>query len=54
MGRALTDAQRFNHFPAVPLRSLSWWSEGCSYNVLLTDDNHHASLLAPRQPMPGC
>ena len=44
---------RFNHFPAAPLCSLSWWFEGCSHNVLLTDDNRHAPLSAPRQPMPG-
>lgn len=53
VGHVLTDAQRFNHFPAAPLCSLSWWFEGCSHNVLLTDDNRHAPLSAPRQPMPG-
>jgi AraC-like DNA-binding protein len=29
LGLALPDAQRFNHFPAGPLCSLSWWFEGC-------------------------
>lgn len=29
LGVELTDAQRFNYFPASPLCAISWWFQGC-------------------------
>lgn len=46
VGVALTEAQRFNHFPATPLCSISWWFEGES--ELLEDSGPHATLASPR------
>lgn len=46
-GVSLSDAQRFNHFPAAPLCSLSWWFTGSSERVDLT------APQGPHQPMPG-
>src|SRR5688572_28290648 len=46
-GVALSDAQHFNHFPAAPLCSLSWWFTGSSERVDLT------APQGPHQPMPG-
>jgi len=37
-GAVLDDAQRFNHFPAAPLCSLTWWFAG------------HAEVLPPGAP----
>lgn len=48
LGVALDDAQRFNHFPASPLCSLTWWFEGLA--EMLPADTP-ASLAVPRQPL---
>lgn len=55
-GVALTDLQRFNHFPASPLCAISWWFSGSSEQVLAVGPGHeHLAGLQelPRQPMPG-
>ncbi|OYV02004.1 MAG: AraC family transcriptional regulator [Burkholderiales bacterium PBB5] len=49
-GLALTDAQRFNHFPATPLCSISWWFEGESQ---LLPPYAPAQADTPRQPLPA-
>ena len=38
LGLELTDAQRWNHFPATPLCSITWWFAG------------HSEMLAPDAP----
>jgi len=52
LGVALTDAQRFNHFPARPLCSITWWFAGRSE---LLAPGTPANLDSPRTPLPaGC
>lgn len=52
LGVALTDVQRFNHFPATPLCNITWWFAGCSE---LLEAGAVASLNSPRTPLPtGC
>lgn len=49
-GRSLTDAQRFNHYPATPLPMVSWIFEGELHMVV---ERHSASVppvLAPALP----
>ena len=47
---ALDAGQRFNHYPATPLCSLSWWLEG---EVEMLESDHPAVLESPRRAMPG-
>lgn len=49
IGVELTDAQRFNYFPASPLCSISWWFEGRSElfatdSTLQLQDSHRTPL----------
>jgi AraC-like DNA-binding protein len=49
IGVELTDAQRFNYFPASPLCSISWWFEGRSElfapdSALRLEDSHRTHL----------
>lgn len=48
-GVVLGDAQRFNHFPASPLCSLSWWFHGVSE---MLPEGAPALLDSPRLPHP--
>jgi AraC-like DNA-binding protein len=50
IGVALSDAQRFNYFPATPLCSVSWWFAGES---LCLPFNPSATTDGERTPMPG-
>jgi AraC-like DNA-binding protein len=50
IGVELSEAQRYNHFPASPLVSLSWWFTGSSD---LLDAGFPASPHSPRQPCEG-
>jgi AraC-like DNA-binding protein len=50
IGVDLSEAQRYNHFPASPLVSLSWWFSGSSD---LLDAGVPASAHSPRRPCPG-
>lgn len=46
----LTDAQRFNHYPATPLCSISWWFSG---TVEMLEAGAPATLDALRTPVPA-
>ena len=50
LGVALSDAQRFNHFPAGPLCSISWWFDGTSE---LLPRGAPATLDVPRTTPPS-
>lgn len=50
LGVALTDAQRFNYFPASPLCSLSLWFEG---ETLQLPFSATAASMEEALPMPG-
>lgn len=50
LGVNLDDAQRFNHFPASPLCSISWWFEGCS--ELLDDSGSAVTPCSTRRALP--
>ena len=49
LGATLSDAQRFNHFPASPLCSLTWWYAGHSE---LLASGQPATLATPRAILP--
>jgi AraC-like DNA-binding protein len=46
-GAALTPAQRFNHFPATPMATLTWWLAGTSERL---PPDAKADLAMPRNP----
>jgi AraC-like DNA-binding protein len=50
---ALSEAQRFNHFPATPLCTLSWWFTGCSEQLLPAAPGAPITPDSPRATMPG-
>lgn len=49
-GIALDAERRFNHYPATPLCSLSWWLDG---DVEMLEPGHPPTLESPRRPMPA-
>ena len=49
-GVALSEAQRYNHFPATPLCSLVWCLDGEAHGLL---PGHPARADTPRLPMPA-
>jgi len=49
-GAVLSDAQRFNHFPATPLCSVTWWFHG---EAQLLPPGAPASLAGPRTHLPS-
>lgn len=49
-GVHLDDEHRFNHYPATPLCSLSWWFSG---EVEMIEPGARPSLASPRVAMPG-
>lgn len=53
LGADLADAQRFNHFPAAPLCSLTWWFSGDSLSVAPPGSGECDAALASKKPMPG-
>jgi AraC-like DNA-binding protein len=52
-GCILSEAERFNHFPATPLCCLSWWFEGCSELLAAGAHGAAATLAAPRAANPA-
>ncbi|TXT37611.1 MAG: araC family transcriptional regulator [Comamonadaceae bacterium] len=55
LGVELSEAQRFNYFPATPLCSLSWWFEGSSELLTAGVPVSQSSLDSPRDRLPeGC
>ena len=50
LGLALSDAQRFNHYPATPLCSIGWMFEG---STELLPSHAPAEMTQPRVPLPG-
>ena len=49
-GVVLSDAQRYNHFPATPLCSLVWYLDGDAHGL---QPGQPAHADAPRLPMPS-
>jgi len=49
-GAALAETQRFNHFPATPMVTISWWLSGTSERLA---PGAAADLAAPRTPAPA-
>lgn len=49
-GVALADDQRFNHYPATPLCSISWWFSG---EVQMLAPGEPAAPGSTRSPVPG-
>ena len=50
LGLHLDDQQRFNHFPATPLCSISWWFAGECHMLA---PGSPAVLASPRTPVPA-
>lgn len=50
VGVPLDDRQRFNHYPATPLCSISWWFSG---SVEMLAPGQPAALNSPRSAVPG-
>lgn len=49
-GRSLTDAQRFNHYPATPLPMISWIFEGELHMVVQASSTSVPPMLSPELP----
>lgn len=53
LGTDLADAHRFNHFPAAPLCSLTWWFSGSGFSVAPPGSVGWDAAIASKKPMPG-
>ncbi len=53
LGFDLPDAQRFNHLPAAPLCSLTWWFGGSSLRMAAPVVCEPDPAVMPMGPMPG-